>query len=55
MSWLSELLHKWSCHHDWEEFKTFNWFESSEDTRPYKKVYLLKCKKCGKFKKLKIS
>lgn len=49
---ISALFEKWACKHDWEHFaKVDVWGESEK----YPKYHILhfKCKKCGKFKKIK--
>lgn len=43
MSWIKELLSKWSCHHDWELEKQVKYLDCI--------VLFYRCKKCGKFKK----
>ena len=40
------------CNHNWEEIKDISKFEHPNDCMPYKRIYIYKCKNCGKFKKL---
>ena len=52
--WLHELLTKWSCHHDWELVHENDVYEYECDKYPIKIVSTFMCKKCGKFKKIKL-
>ena len=52
LDFINNLIAKWSCSHDWEELKEISTYESSASSRPYKRTYLYRCKKCGKFKKI---
>lgn len=55
MKWLNELLSKWSCHHEWEFEHQNEVYNNENDKFPYKIKKLYICKKCGKFKKIKIN
>lgn len=48
------FLRKIFCTHDWEEIKEVSTYADSSYSMPYKRTYLYKCKKCGKFKKIVI-
>ena len=47
---IKQLFSKWSCHHDWELWETVR---VSDDWGGSYRVFHFKCKKCGKFKKVK--
>ena len=47
------FLRKMLCTHDWEEIKEVSTYAYGSSS-PYKRTYLYKCKKCGKFKKIVI-
>lgn len=47
---IKQLFDKWSCHHDWELWETVH---VSDDWGGSWRVFHFKCKKCGKFKKVK--
>lgn len=49
---IKNLLTKWSCSHDWEQLEEVCTYENSLAKRPWKRTYLYRCKKCGKFKKI---
>lgn len=58
---LKNLFLKLSCPHDWEELHKYSIFEHDDDNgeinynrRPIKIIHLMKCKKCGKLKKITI-
>jgi hypothetical protein len=48
------FLRKKLCIHEWEEIKEICKYESSSSTRPYQRIYVYKCTKCGKFKQIVI-
>ena len=47
---ISALFEKWACKHDWEQWKTIHVEDYIVDSYH---VFHFKCKKCGKFKKIK--
>lgn len=47
---ISRLFEKWSCKHDWELWQTIH---VTDDIFGMYHTYHFKCKKCGKFKKVK--
>lgn len=50
---VSAILEKIVCKHDWELlYKIAHYFEDS-DEYPMYYIFHYKCKKCGKFKKIK--
>lgn len=48
------FLRKKLCVHDWEEIKEISTYENASSSRPYKRTYLYKCKKCSEFKQIVI-
>ena len=50
---ISALFEKWVCKHEWVEWKTIHIWGLPKD-HPEKVIYCMHCKKCGKFKKIKI-
>lgn len=50
---ISTLFEKWSCKHDWEQIVTVSHYQKEGDTYPIYHILHFKCKKCGKFKKIK--
>ena len=55
MSFIKDLVSKISCHHSWEEVKLIRSFIDSNDKIPARIDIIYICKKCGKFKKIKIT
>ena len=51
---IKKLFDKWSCSHEWDKIEEIATYEAEYSSRPYKRTYLYCCKKCGKFKKIKI-
>lgn len=51
---IKRLIDKWACCHDWETMSILKTYEYETDKLPYKKTYVLKCKKCGKIKVLTV-
>lgn len=51
---IKRLIDKWACHHDWEEMEVVKTYQYATDKLPYKRTYVLKCKKCGEIKVLTI-
>lgn len=49
---IKNLLIKWSCSHDWEQLEEVCTYANGLAKRPWKRTYLYRCKKCGKFKKI---
>lgn len=47
---LQQIKDKWFCLHDWEQWKTIH---VETDLGSTYSVYHFRCKKCGKFKKVK--
>ena len=47
---ISAILEKLACKHDWELWRTIN---VTETWGGYYNVFHFKCNKCGKFKKIK--
>ena len=47
---ISALFEKWACKHEWERWTTV---EVTDDVGGCSHIYHFKCKKCGKFKKVK--
>lgn len=50
---ISALLEKWACKHDWEQIAKVAHYYAEEDKYPMYHILHFKCKKCGKFKKIK--
>lgn len=48
------LLQKLSCKHDWELIETTRVFDEFSGNLPAYRKHLYVCKKCGKFKKIKM-
>lgn len=51
MKWLTLLLEKWACMHEWEP-KTWAKWRDKDDGRVTYQEELYICAKCGKFKKV---
>lgn len=52
---LKKLLDKLCCKHDWEELKHINVYDDVKYSNlPAYHIYLFKCNKCGKLKKVKL-
>lgn len=47
---ISALFEKWTCRHEWEQWQTIR---VTDDCGGAYHVFHFKCKKCGKFKKVK--
>jgi len=47
---ISALFEKWACKHDWEHWRTIH---VTEDFYEDYHIFHFKCRKCGKFKKVK--
>ena len=47
---ISALFEKWACKHDWEHWRTIH---VTEDFYGDYHIFHFKCRKCGKFKKVK--
>lgn len=55
MSFLQDLFKKWTCMHEWEEKKWFKLYYGEQiETNCKSIVYVYCCKKCGKFKKIRM-
>lgn len=48
------FLRKKVCAHDWEEIKEIFIYGFVNNQYPIKRIYIYKCKKCGKLKRLEI-
>lgn len=51
MRWLINYLRQCFCTHEWEDVKILRKFEDDASVRPYKVIYMYRCKKCGYTKK----
>lgn len=52
MKIIDDILNKLFCMHDWQHLNSYKW-EAGDFTRTkWEETYV--CKKCGKFKKIKI-
>lgn len=51
---LKRLLNKWTCCHEWVEYKKINVYEDGYGDIPVYYKYLFICKKCGKMKKVQM-
>ena len=51
MKIIDDILSKLFCKHDWQHLNTYRWDGDLFGTR-WEETYV--CKKCGKFKKIKI-
>lgn len=47
---IKNLINKWACCHEWEQWNTIN---VEDDFGGKYTVYHFCCRKCGKFKKVK--
>lgn len=47
-----QILDKWGCHHDWEEYVAV---KVNDEWGGYFHYYYYFCKNCGKFKRIKLS
>ena len=54
MNFIKRLLEKWACLHDWQELECVSVLNEFSGNIPAYHIHLYKCKKCGKFKKVKI-
>ncbi len=54
MQFFKKILLKLSCLHDWELRRRVYTYEDGSCKYPYKYEELYVCRKCGKFKKIKI-
>ena len=54
MGFISELLSKWSCHHEWMVHHETHEFENDYSKRPCRIIETIICKRCGKIKKIKL-
>lgn len=54
MIWLNELLSKWSCRHEWQEINKTQVYDGNKFDLPVEISITYICKKCGKFKKIKL-
>ena len=52
---ISALFEKWACKHDWELITKVAHYWKEGDKYPLYHIFYFKCKKCGKFKKIKSS
>lgn len=48
------FLRKTICLHDWEEIKHIADYGRNNDSIPVKHIFLYKCSKCGKFKRIEL-
>ena len=53
--YIKKFLDKWLCMHDWERFLVVDKEDKDEFSRKTYSIHHFKCKKCGKFHKLKSS
>ena len=51
MKVIDDILNKLFCMHDWQHLNTYEWQNGITRTR-WEETYV--CKKCGKFRKIKI-
>lgn len=49
-----KLIEKLTCPHPWETFDKVNVYGSNVRGLPTYVIYILKCPKCGKIKKIKV-
>lgn len=51
MRWLINYFRSCFCRHDWEFITRNAVYLDDSSTRPYKHIYLYRCKKCGYMQK----
>lgn len=53
---LIALIEKWCCKHNWDEIKSFRNYTTTslKYNMPVDTTFLYCCKKCGKFKKVRL-
>lgn len=54
MSFIKNILDKWSCKHKYKEISESKTFEDEISKRPFKIIKTFLCSECGKFKKINI-
>ena len=50
---IKQWISKHFCHHEWEKAHQADYYHTNEDS-PNRVIILFMCKKCGKFKKIKL-